>query len=86
MLDPKSSKMYLSESKKSKYGKCIPKSSIEASEHGFQGFRLCLGNPSKERQRFVDTIISISTPDWSAGLSNFEYVVETQLKSVLQRC
>ena len=36
-----------------------------------------LGNPSKDRQRFVDSIILISTPDWLKGLSNFENVVET---------
>ena len=36
-----------------------------------------LGNPRKDRQRFVDGIILISTPDWLKGLSNFENVVET---------
>ena len=41
-----------------------------------------LGNPSKDRERSVDTIILIATPDWSNRLSNFENVVETQFESV----
>ena len=36
-----------------------------------------LGNPSKDRQRFVGGIILISTPVWLKGLSNFESVAET---------
>ena len=41
-----------------------------------------LGNPSKDRERFVDTIILIATPDWSNRPSNFENVVETQFESI----
>ena len=36
-----------------------------------------LGNLSKDRQRFVDSIILISTPDWLKDLSSFENVVVT---------
>ena len=35
-----------------------------------------LGNLSKDRQRFVDAIVSISAPDWPRRLSNFENFVE----------
>ena len=43
----------------------------------FIDFQNSLGNPSKDRQRFVDGIILISTPDWFKGLSNLEIVAET---------
>ena len=36
-----------------------------------------LGNPSKDRQRFVVAFVLILAPDWSKSLSNFEIVVET---------
>ena len=35
-----------------------------------------LGNPSKNRQRFVDAFLLISASDWSDRFSNFENVVE----------
>ena len=31
----------------------------------------------KDRQRFVDAVVSISVPDWSVKLSNFEDLLET---------
>ena len=34
------------------------------------------GNPSKDRQRFVDSVL-ISAPDWSIKLPNFENLLET---------
>ena len=37
---------------------------------------LSLGNPSKDRQRFVDAVVLISAPHWSAKLSNFENLLE----------
>ena len=36
-----------------------------------------LGNPSKDRQRFVDAVVLISAPDWSVKLSKFENLLET---------
>ena len=36
-----------------------------------------LGNPSKDRQRFVDADVLISAPDWSVKLPNFENLLET---------
>ena len=41
-------------------------------------------NPTKDRQRFVDTIILIPTLDWSNRLSNLENVVETLIESVFE--
>ena len=35
-----------------------------------------LGNPSKDRQRFVDAVVLISAPDRSVKLSNFENPLE----------
>ena len=39
-----------------------------------------LWNSSKDRQRFVDAVVLISTPDWSVKLSNFENLLETPLE------
>ena len=39
--------------------------------------KLSLGNPNKDRQRFVDAVVSVSAPDWSVKLSNFENLLET---------
>ena len=36
-----------------------------------------LGNPSKDRQRFVDAVVLISASDWSVKLSNCENLLET---------
>ena len=36
-----------------------------------------LGNPSKDRQRFVDAIVLFCSSDWLKRLSNCENVVET---------
>ena len=36
-----------------------------------------LGNPSEDRQRFVDAVVLISAPDWSVKLSNFENLLDT---------
>ena len=36
-----------------------------------------LGNPSEDRQRFVDAFVLISAPDWSVKLSNFENLLDT---------
>ena len=36
-----------------------------------------LGNPSKDRQRFVDAVVLISAPDWSVKLSHFENLLDT---------
>ena len=44
-----------------------------------------LGNPSKDRQRFVDAVVLIVAPDWSNRLSSFENVIETQFESVFER-
>ena len=41
----------------------------------FQSY-FSLGNPSKDRQEFVDAIILISALDWSKRLSDFENVVQ----------
>ena len=38
---------------------------------------ISLGNPIKDRQRFVDTIVLISAADWPKQLSNLENVVQT---------
>ena len=43
------------------------------------------GKSSKDRQRFVGTIVLIPAPDWSNRLSNFETFVETQFESVFER-
>ena len=43
-----------------------------------------LGNPSKDRQRFVDAIVLIYDSDWSKGLSNFENIVNTPFEFVLR--
>ena len=43
-----------------------------------------LGNPSKDRRRFVDTIVLIAAPDWSKRLSNFENIIEGQFESVFE--
>ena len=43
------------------------------------------GKSSKDRQRFVDTIVLIAVPYWSNGLSNFENVAVTQFGSVFER-
>ena len=48
-----------------------------------------LGNPSKDRQRFVEAGFLISAPDWSVRLSNFEYVADTPFEirsSNVERC
>ena len=36
-----------------------------------------LGNPSKDRQQFVDAIVLFYGSDWLKRLSNFENIVET---------
>ena len=38
---------------------------------------ISLGNPSKDRQRFVDAVVLISCPHSSVNLSNFENLLET---------
>ena len=38
---------------------------------------ISLGNPSEDRQRFVDAVVLISAPDWSVKLSNFENLLDT---------
>ena len=43
-----------------------------------------LGNPSKDRQRFVDGIVLIVTPYWPKRLSNFENLFETPFEFGLQ--
>ena len=47
-------------------------------------YEVSLGNPSKDRQRFVDSIVLISTPDWLKELSSFENVVETPFEYSLR--
>ena len=39
-------------------------------------YTVSLGNPSKDRQRFVDAVVLISAPDWSVKLSKFENLLE----------
>ena len=39
--------------------------------------QISLGNPSEDRQRFVDAVVLISAPDWSVKLSNFENLLDT---------
>ena len=46
---------------------------------------ISLGNPSKDRQRFVDAIVFIPAPKWSNELSKFENIIETQFKLVFER-
>ena len=39
------------------------------------------GNPSKDRQQFVDAVVLlIFAPDWSVKLSNFQNLLETPLE------
>ena len=37
-------------------------------------------NPSKDRQRFVDAVVLILSPDWSVKLSNLEHLLETSFE------
>ena len=37
---------------------------------------ICLRNPSKDSQRFVDAVVIISAPDWPVRLSNFDNVFD----------
>ena len=50
----------------------------------FHSQKNSLGNPSKDRQRFVDAFVLISAPDWLNRLSNFENVIKTQFDPVLR--
>ena len=43
-----------------------------------------LGNPSKDRQRFVYAIVLISAADWSKMLPNFENVVQMPFESAFE--
>ena len=47
-------------------------------------FLISLGNPSKDGQRFVDAVVSISAPYWSVRLSNFENAVQTPFECGLR--
>ena len=51
---------------------------------GFAGSHCSLGNPSKDRQRFVDADVLISAPDWSVKLPNFENLLETPFEFSLR--
>ena len=46
--------------------------------------QISLGDPSKDRQRFVDAVVLISAPDGSVRLPNFENVVETAFECGLR--
>ena len=48
-------------------------------------YKFNLENPSKARQRFVDTIGLISAADWSKTLSNFENIVQTPFESAFEQ-
>ena len=50
----------------------------------FLSVPLRLGNASKDRQRFVDAVVLILTPNRSNKLSNFENVIGTRFESVFQ--
>ena len=43
------------------------------------------GHPSKDRQRFVDSVVLITAPHWPNRLANFETVVEMQFELVFER-
>ena len=46
---------------------------------------ISLGNSSKDRQRFVDAIVLISTADWSKALSNLLFRRHSNRASNIER-
>ena len=59
---------------------------ISRSRYDLMETRLySLGNPSKDRQRFVDAFVLILAFDWSVRLSKIENVVEMQIEPAFER-
>ena len=67
-----------------KEGDQMKKCFCTSLDHTFLEDLYSLGNPGKDRQRFVDAIALISALDWSERLSNFENVVQTPFEFGLQ--